>query len=85
LDAVDPLVRPESHPDVYVGATEAERYCQAVILWAGNYARSGGSEAEAEAAVRRLGDELEGHRACDTLELPPAPGDAGGGFSTPSP
>jgi hypothetical protein len=84
LDAADPLVRPESHPDVYVGATEAERYCRVVILWAGNYARSGGSEAEAEATVRRLEEELEGHRACGTMELPPAPGDTERGHGTPS-
>jgi hypothetical protein len=73
LDAAEPRVRPESHPTVYAGDTEAERYCRAVIVWAASYARSRASEVEraaAAAAVRRLGEELEGHQVCGTLTLP---------------
>jgi hypothetical protein len=69
-DAVEPQLRPESHPRVYAGDTEAERYCRAVLFWANT---PGGESAERSAAVRRLEDELEGHRLCRTLELPPPP------------
>jgi hypothetical protein len=68
LDAVEPRMRPECDPRVYAGDAEAERYCRAVLFWANT---PGGESAERSAAVRRLEDELEGHRLCRTLELPP--------------
>jgi hypothetical protein len=85
LDAWEPRVRWEAHPAVYAGDTEAERYCRAVLVWAGSVARSysaGDELAEGLAAVRRLEGELEGHRLCGTLALPPA---APGGEGAPCP
>jgi hypothetical protein len=76
LDAWEPRVRPESHPGVYAGATEAERYCRAVLFWADSVTSKDppGDRAAAAEAGQRLGEELEGHLACGTLELPPGPG-----------
>jgi hypothetical protein len=75
-DAVEPQARPERHPEVYAGDTEAERYCRAVLFWADTATldrTTGGESAEGLAAVRRLEEELEGHRLCGTLELPRPP------------
>jgi hypothetical protein len=73
LDAQEPRVPAEKHPEVYSGDTEAERYCRAVLYWARSVIRSyssGDELAEMSAAVRRLEDQLEGHRLCGTLTLP---------------
>jgi hypothetical protein len=74
LDTAEPRMRWEYHPDVYAGDTEAERFCRAVIYWEENVVwqnSSGDRDAEAAAVVRRLEAELEGHRLCGTLTLPP--------------
>jgi hypothetical protein len=71
LDAREPRVRCHAHPEVYAGATEAERYCRAVLFWADSATRRRASGDEL-AAVRRLQDELQRRRLHGTLELPPA-------------
>jgi hypothetical protein len=75
LDAWEPRVRWDAHPEVYAGGTEAERYCRAALFWANTVVIGGpnGDPATAAEAVRRLREELEGHRLCGTLELPPGP------------
>jgi hypothetical protein len=86
LDAQEPRARPELHPEVYAGATEAERYCRAVLFWVHTVAWTYSHEGHAAgAAARQLEDELEGHRACGTLELPPAPEYAESAPRPPSP
>jgi hypothetical protein len=74
LDAAEPRVRWEDHPDVYAGDTEAESYCRAVIYWEENivWEISSGDRGEAAAVVWRLEGELEEYRRCGTLTLPPA-------------
>jgi hypothetical protein len=76
LDAAEPRVRPENHPGVYAGGTEAERYCRAVLFWANTVVTRDPNDSSSAAAeaLRRLEGELEGHRLRGTLELPSGPG-----------